>query len=156
MTDDLSEITAVEGGDAHEYPSYRDKGWVRVLVRDLGELTTPKRCRWEFEIIDYACGSSVFWLNEGQGLDYWLRDSVEFPGPGLYMIDNVYGAYHRGTWGFDDDDEEWFWDPPRKLAWWKCVYETALLQGLPDPMVLINRLKFWLCNQLHWRTGREK
>ncbi|MER9496303.1 hypothetical protein NKI86_31565, partial [Mesorhizobium sp. M0320] len=57
--------------------------------------------------LDYDGDTSVFWINEGTGFDYWLDGHFDLPGPGRYLISDVTGHYHRGDWGFTEDEEEW-------------------------------------------------
>lgn len=94
---------------APELPSYNTPG--NMLVRIYPRGWRGKR---EIEIIDWARDSAIFWLMEGFP-EYWLEDHVRLPpGSGMYVIVGIQGAYHRGTWGYDDDDEEWWYKRVRK------------------------------------------
>jgi hypothetical protein len=88
-----------------ELPAYGTPG--RILVR-IHDIIASGTYRYEAEVLDYDADSGVFWINEGVGFDYWLDTHVEeITEPGIYVIEGVKGAYIRGTWGLDDDDEEW-------------------------------------------------
>lgn len=95
------EIKAFEETEEHVYPKYSDT--TRILVQvshgydDRG---------WEYDVIDDD-GGCIFWINEGMGVDYWIDDYCTFEEPGTYVIEGITGRFYRGTWGFDDDDEDW-------------------------------------------------
>lgn len=89
-----------------DLPKYSDRG--RILVRVLGPCFSQVY-NHEYEVLDYD--GSAFWISEGAGFDYWLDEMVVFPGPGLYLIEGIVGAYIRGDWAWgEDDDEEWEWE----------------------------------------------
>lgn len=89
-----------EGG---EPPSYDDPG--RILVHFWGTTKDPFR-KYECEVLDYDSNSSVFYISEGTGIDYWLDNHAEFTEPGHYVIEGITGQYIRGDWG-EDDNETW-------------------------------------------------
>lgn len=85
-----------------EYPSYRDPGWILVTVE-------PKTgtYAWDYDVLGYDCGSSVFWISEGMGFEYWFDLYADFPGPGTYLLTGISGEYFRGDGWETDDDEHW-------------------------------------------------
>lgn len=85
-----------------ELPSYRAPGWLLVVV----EPTTGTYA-WDYDVLGYDGGSSVFWISEGTGFDYWLDQYVEFPGPGTYLLTGIVGEYVRGDGWETDDYEDW-------------------------------------------------
>jgi hypothetical protein len=85
-------------------PSYSKPGC--LLVEILGPSPTGVY-KYEYEVHDHDSDSSVYWVNNGMGFDYWLDLYCEFPGVGFYVIEGIVGSYHRGEWGFSDDDEDW-------------------------------------------------
>ncbi len=89
-------------------PSYSDRGRILVEIEGPGSDDPSKYPRYELTVYDYDGDSSLMWLNEGIGIEYWINEEVEFWIPGWYVIEDVHGHYYRGTWGFDDDDEEWY------------------------------------------------
>ncbi len=91
-----------EGG---EPPSYDTPG--RILVHFLG-TTGDQFSKYECEVLDYDVESSVFYINEGVGFDYWLDNHAEFTEPGYYVIEGITGQYIKGDWSWrEDDDETW-------------------------------------------------
>ena len=98
-----------------EYPSYSDPG--RILVHVLSENKDQHFLdRFKVDVVAYECGTSVFYVNEGMGIDYWINWYIdEFPGsiPGYYVIEGIRGAYHRGDGWSTDDDEEWEYESIR-------------------------------------------
>lgn len=110
----MLEITAspTDPTDDHKYPSYSDSG--RILVHIEGPGDGSCYCgKYELTVYDYDGDSAVMWLNEGLGIDYWINEEVDIWIPGWYVIEDVHGYYYRGTWGFDDDTEEWYYGDVR-------------------------------------------
>lgn len=113
-----NEITAAENDDPFDdekLPSYRDPGV--IFFRLLNHNLPGDTYKFEAEIIDYT-GSS-FWIQEGEGFDYWLDHHFtpeEMPEPGLYIIENVIGVVHRGDGWTTDDDVDWEFDPVRRAT----------------------------------------
>lgn len=93
----------MEKAGTFKLPEYKTPGRILVRVTDIGE---QGKVEWEYEVLAWDVGTCVFWINEGVGFDYWLAD-CEFPGPGTYVVEGIVGQYHRGTIGWDDDDEDW-------------------------------------------------
>lgn len=97
--------------DEEDYqpPSYSDKG--KIVFRILGPCDTQVYL-YEIEVLSYD--GCAFWINEGTGCDYWLNQWLDKDmAEGTYVVENIYGTYHRGTFGFDDDWEDWTNDPVR-------------------------------------------
>lgn len=93
--------------DDNDLPHYSDPGRILFLVHGVYE-DEPYKGEVELEIFDFD--GSVFWINEGVGCDYWLGvhfAASDFPFPGWYVVEGITGYYHRGTFGFDDDTEDW-------------------------------------------------
>ena len=89
-----------------ELPKYSDPGNILVLVSGQ----KPE----EIEVMGYDSGSSVLWLQEGMGVEYWVRGlAVTWAAPGYYMITGVKGEYIRGDGYTIDDDEDWEFDEIR-------------------------------------------
>lgn len=86
-------------------PKYSTEG--RILFQVEGAATEDP----EITVIDWDDNSAVFWLNEGIGIDYFLKHivKVEFDQDGFYLLQNVYGEYYRGDGWETDDDEEWYY-----------------------------------------------
>ena len=82
-------------------PSYSDLGYMIVKV----DKEAANYLDDMYEVIE-ATGCT-FWISEGVGYEYWLKEYCEFPSSGAYKIGNIKGRYIRGDWGFTDDDEEW-------------------------------------------------
>lgn len=96
-----------------DLPSYSDEG--RILFEISHVYRSPSdQERYEIEVLDYDGNSSIHWLNEGLGADYWLKEILELDEPGFYVVEGVSGCYIRGEWGFTDDDEEWDLDHIRR------------------------------------------
>jgi len=111
-----TEITVDDSGKEDEYdlPSYGEYG--KIIVEVLGKIdTTFNHCKWEWEIDRYTYEGSAFWINEGMGMDYFINSYIleDIPHEGIWVIDNIKGYYHKGDWGFTDDDEEWEWGEVR-------------------------------------------
>lgn len=112
------ELTLLEKDEEDDYlddlPGYSDRGRLIVKVIWGGERVIDDWYGpWDYEVLDYDPDSCIMWINEGIGLDFFLRD-VDFPDEGTYLITNIHGQYFRGEWGYTDDDEEWYWDDPVK------------------------------------------
>jgi hypothetical protein len=96
-------IVGVTGPDCWP-PSIKKLG--RILVEICGPCATPSY-KWEYEVIDCDSDSSVFWINEGVGFEYWLDQHVDFGGPGVYVVQGISGSWIRGDGWTTEDDEEW-------------------------------------------------
>lgn len=92
-----------------DLPGYKDPGRILFEIYHIyrcGDQPTS-HTRYEIEVHDYDSGSSVMWLQEGQGIDYWLQDVIDLEGTGFYVVEGVTGTYYRGDGWSTDDDEEW-------------------------------------------------
>lgn len=109
---DSVELQPIEDETEQEfdYPSYKDEG------RILFEVYHVYRCEdnpirnkfYEIEVFDYDLDSSVFWLQEGMGVDYFLEELyLEIEETGFYVLEDITGSYIRGDGWTIDDDEEW-------------------------------------------------
>lgn len=95
--------------DDYEPPLISTPG--RILVE-----VWPDGDPWKYEVHASDDETSVFWIGEGVGFDYWLDSYCEFKAPGLYLIENVRGEWIRGDGWTTDDDEEWECDAPRAIS----------------------------------------
>lgn len=103
--DGVPEMWADPDEEDYEPPPMSKPG--RILVNLLGPGLTGVY-RYESEVLDYDSDSSVMWLNEGIGFEYFFDTCCDFPSfEGVYVIEGIIGHYYRGTYGVDDDDEEW-------------------------------------------------
>lgn len=95
--------------DDYDLPSYSEYG--KIIVEILGKIDVSWHPKWEWEIDRYTYEGSAFWINEGMGIDYFVNSHIldDIPHEGIWVIDNIKGAYFKGEWGFTDDDEEWEW-----------------------------------------------
>jgi len=103
----MTEMTATPDV-TFEFPSYSKPG--RILVEILGP---GDGCyRYEAIVHSHDDDSSVFYMQEGIGFEFFL-DDVEIWIPGWYVIENIVGHYHRGDGWTTDDTEEWEWGEVR-------------------------------------------
>lgn len=96
-----------------QLPKYSDRGFILVRIHDITEPGQTRRV-WEYDVIDYD--GSVFWINEGTGIDYWLEEQIEFSRPGTYLIEGITGRYIRGDGYSTDDDEDWEYETITRLG----------------------------------------
>jgi len=118
MTDLLhdlkDEITATPDVADHEPPSIRTPGWILVDVHVLEPApTSAHEDKCEYEVLEWEGFSSVFWINEGVGFDWWLEERCQFPSSGVYLIENIRGDWIRGDGWMSEDREEWDHNDPR-------------------------------------------
>lgn len=107
MTGNIIGLAIVDEDDLPEGdgpPSYSTPG--RILVHYMGPGASI-HSRYECEVLDHDSDSSVFWICEGTGIDYWLDEHAEFTEPGHYVIEGITGEYIKGEWGHTEDEEEW-------------------------------------------------
>lgn len=96
--------------DGYEPPSYSTPGRILVEIRAVSSWRHP--CyRYEVEVLYYDAETSVFWINEGAGFEYWFDTYVDLELPGTYVFEGV-----TGEWGHTDDDEEWYFDVCRRAT----------------------------------------
>lgn len=90
-----------------EYPSYSDPGHV-IFDRLPCDDDLPFSYLADIDIVDADTGSCVFYMQEGAGISFWLDTLLELANLriGRYVLTGITGRYIRGTWGFEDDDEE--------------------------------------------------
>lgn len=97
------ELIEIAGeSDDFEPPLYSTPG--RMLL----EVTGPDE-QYGREVECHDSDGSVFWINEGVGIDWWLEqhDIPEIQASGWYVIEGITGEYIRGDGWSTDDDEEW-------------------------------------------------
>lgn len=95
-----------------DFPSYRDPGRVFFEIQHVYRCNSKPFSwrRYEIEVIDHDGDSSVYWLNEGMGVEYWLQGLIDLDEPGFYVVEGVTGEYIRGDGWTTDDDEEWYFE----------------------------------------------
>jgi hypothetical protein len=94
-------------------PKYSDKG--RILFAVYPVPNEPP----QYEVFDYDSDSSVCWIHEGIGCDYFLANYVDLDIEleGMYVMEGVHGYYYRGNWSYgEDDDEEWEFEFIRRAS----------------------------------------
>lgn len=92
-----------------DLPSYSERGEILVKIS-----AADKDYDREIEVLTHT--GSAFWLSEGMGIEYWIQEQIneqQLEQDGYWVITGVYGVYHRGIWGYDDDTEEWFYEGVR-------------------------------------------
>lgn len=113
--------------DDWEPPSYNEKGSILVHVGPVYLL--QGMATREYEVIDHD--GCTFWIEEGEGFDYWL-DQIDWPERGGYFyITNITGRYHRGDGYSTDDDVDWDYDPPRRVYWWWRLWQWIRGRMIP-------------------------
>ncbi len=126
------DILATPDQHEYEYPSYSTPGSAVVIIYGTPAPYadgTPSVYRWEQDMLEYDTSASSFWINEGEGWEHWI-DQIDFPGPGVYVIENIVGTYHKGEWGFTDDDVDWDHDPPRPARWSDLPWDNWWMKAL--------------------------
>lgn len=120
-------FTVVDDGPEpeHELPKYSDRG--RILFR----IWLCANDKPEFEVLDCDSNSSVMWLSEGIGLEYFLgyEADLEIELDGTYVMEGVHGVYYRGDRWTTDDDEEWYFDRIRRAS--EAEIAAECLDGEP-------------------------
>jgi len=100
------ELVAAPPEEDFELPSYSTLG--RVLFRWYRE---PEFCQsgWSIEVYDWDRDTSVFWMNEGVGIDCQLEQMLDLDQEGWYVAEGITGSTHT-YWGPNgrDDTEEWY------------------------------------------------
>ena len=103
-------ITAAPPSYESTLPKYGDRGDILVIVSAKGDGDGVYDR--EYDVLDHSGGA--YWIGEGIGFDYWMDQDCEFPDAGgAFVVEGVRGYYHKGTWGFDDDTEDWEYDAIR-------------------------------------------
>ena len=117
----IYEIAALPAEPAFEPPPYGVPGSMLVQVLSIEPNSWGDR-DLEIEVLDYDQDSSLFWLHEGLGFEWWLKDREEIDAPGWWVVEDVVGTYHRGdwTWG-EDDDETWEYGRVRRATFGEMV-----------------------------------
>ena len=95
-------------------PKYSTLG--RIFVHVIGPCSAGVY-QYEYDVLDYDSDTSVFWINEGEGFDYWLDTHCIFPNIGMFIIEGINGCYIRGNWSYgEDDDVIWEYDKIRQAS----------------------------------------
>ena len=104
----MATITSSGAPDEFDPPSRKTPGRILVRVGPTGSTVY----RHEYEVLDYDGDSSVHWIVDGVGFDYWL-DQCAFPGDGVYVIEDITVSVSRVDGWETDDEEDWNWAEPR-------------------------------------------
>lgn len=110
----LDEETDVELG-VEPLPQYSEKGFIEI---EILHVSASRRDVWRYEVeeIELDLSSSVFWIQEGVGIEFWCDSYLDLDLPGKYRIEGIHGEYYRGDWSAgEDDDEEWFFDKVMRI-----------------------------------------
>jgi hypothetical protein len=83
-------------------PSYRDPGWIMFEITHYRGVFG-----YDVDVIAHDSQSSVMWIEEGMGIDYWVSEYVDLEQPGTYIITGITGRYIKGDMYTTDDDEDW-------------------------------------------------
>lgn len=89
----------------------REASGGQVVVDVLGPGETY---RWETEIDDYT-GLGAEAVAKGVGFDYFF-DSVDFPGPGRYLVKDIVVTYFPAESMWDEADEDIEFGEVEKVA----------------------------------------
>lgn len=112
-------------------PLLSDRGCILVEVVDVDLKEQAYLSRFTIENTQYDTESSVFWIVEEVGIQYWMEqrlDETHVPGPGWYVIEGIYGTFYKGDWGYTEDEIEWEFDTVRPAT------PEEILNGLgPKP-----------------------
>lgn len=103
----MTEFTILEDESEEEFdlPKYSDEGY--IFVKIISVDPNPEYYRYELEVLEYT--GSAFWIQEGEGFDYWCNEHLDIELPGFYVIEDVSGHYYRGDWSYgEDDDVDWY------------------------------------------------
>lgn len=68
----------------------------------------------EWIVYDFDEDTSVFWINEEEGFDFWLERQTDIEHDGNYVIEGVYGTVHKDFEG--ETDVEWNWRLCRRAS----------------------------------------
>lgn len=141
----------------YQLPAYGDKGWVMIEILQQFSPEEQKEHhlpRYEIGGTAYDIENSPYWINEGVGVEYWARDMIPdgaFEGAGWYVFEGVRGQYYKGTFGFDDDDEEWEFDNFRRATVEEVLEFSDAFDNAFDELRRAN-----IARQIEWDTGTEK
>lgn len=100
----MSDLTLIEDDADFQPPSYSEPGRMLVEIEAIHRGHRPIY-RYSATLHDYT--GSVFWINEGVGIEHWLDDHVQIEEEGWYVFEGVIGSYIRGDGWMTDDDEVW-------------------------------------------------
>lgn len=78
-------------------PSKYDRSWSQKLIHDVRVI------RYDSDPDDIV-GACSYDQSYGAGLDYVIRTEIEYPGDGLWVLEDVTAIYSQGDgWEIDDD-----------------------------------------------------
>jgi hypothetical protein len=91
-------------------PEYESRG--RILFRFWNIANEP----YEIEMLDYDLDSSVLFLSQGLGVEYFLKHEIrlELELDGVYVMEGVYGECWESYLG--GCDEVWHFDHIRRAS----------------------------------------
>jgi hypothetical protein len=102
MNTEFLHLVPVPDDPEESLPKYSDPG--RILVLVSGTLID------EMEVLWADSSASTFWMGEGAGCDYWVKEVLrprDFGAPGYWVIEGITGTYIKGEYGVTEDEEEW-------------------------------------------------
>lgn len=94
--------------DSEDYspPKYSKRGYLEFEITRV--IPIADWYQYEVEEIEADVASSVYWICEGMGLEYWVNAYIDLELPGKYRVEGITGTYHKGDyWAGEDDDEDW-------------------------------------------------
>ncbi len=122
--------SALQPTDDQRLPQYSDPGSILVWV-SVHPDEPAEQDRLVLDVLDYDADSSVFWINEGVGIDCWLREHVTFPHTGMFLVIAIRGSCrtYDTLEGMQTDEH---WEKPRvelmtmkAFAFWYDRYDHA-------------------------------
>jgi hypothetical protein len=134
MTDLLQPIPD-DGLDEFRPPDYATPG--RLVFEITSVVPDPHDCYWpgyQVEDVDWDPATSLFWVNEGVGFDWFVNRYVDQKlAVGFWVVEDVVGTYIRGDGWMTDDDEEWTHGLVRRASFrevWRCFGFRSALRSL--------------------------
>lgn len=117
-------------------PKYETPG--RILVDTTGRDKNDPLDEG-YAVLDWDGGSSVFWINEGIGIEEFLDEFCDFPEPGVYVVEGITGEWVSSSRGEDFDYEDWNFTNIRKAT---------------DDEVSTGELEKWFATFMRWIAER--
>lgn len=114
----LLDSAVIEESKATDLPGYKDPGRILFEIVHIYRGSRPNWCGlYEIDVLDHDGDSSVMWLQEGQGIEYWLNAGpLDLEETGFYVLEGVTGTYYPGDGWMTDNDEEWDFELCRRAT----------------------------------------
>jgi hypothetical protein len=100
----MTELDIIDTSD-FVLPKYSDIGWLKISIKFIDNNS--------IEIEDSDYDGCVFWINEGIGIDYFIKEYTDIRTDGEYLIKGIIGKYIKSDGYSTDDDERWYYDYER-------------------------------------------